>query len=78
MRDSCPRPKIDMAKIPVGGGIAGLLFAAGTIVIFLLGIPALRWMFAAAILSGCVLALILHFIRHKNKFVFCIFSDSKR
>ncbi len=39
-----PHPGISLHKLPVGGGFIGLLFAAGSALIFLLGLPAL-WCF---------------------------------
>ena len=39
-------PGITMHKLPVGGGFAGLVFAAGSALIFLLGLPSL-WYFVA-------------------------------
>lgn len=61
-----PNPQINVSKIPGGGGVAGALFAISSMVIFLIGIPALRWMFPAAILIGCGVALALHFVRHET------------
>jgi hypothetical protein len=60
------RPQINSAKLRVGGEIAGAIFTLGSVLIFLLGIPVLRYMFPAAILVGCAVALVLHFIRHEN------------
>ena len=57
------RPEINMSKIPVSGDLAGLLFALGSTLIFLLGIPSLRVFFAAAVVSGCGIAIVLRFIR---------------
>jgi hypothetical protein len=34
-------PGITMHKLPVGGGFMGLVFAVGSVAIFLFGIPAL-------------------------------------
>lgn len=51
--------EINMSQIRVGGGIAGLLFAAGTVLIFLIGIPAVRWFFAGAAVTGGIIAMIL-------------------
>jgi hypothetical protein len=66
MREGVPKPQINLAKIPVGGGIAGAIFAVGSTLIFLIGIPALRYFVpAAAILGGGVAALI-HFSRHET------------
>ena len=36
-------PGISMHKLPVSGGAVGLLFAIGSMLVFLLGIPAMRW-----------------------------------
>jgi len=59
-----PNPQINLSKIAVGGGIAGAIFTIGSMLIFLIGIPLLRYVFPAAILLGCLVALILRFIRH--------------
>ena len=66
MREDTERPQINMSKITVGGGIAGAIFAVGSTVIFLTGIPVLRYIFPAAVVLGCGLALALHFIRHET------------
>ena len=39
MSDSAPNPQINISKIPGGAGIAGALFALGSMLIFLIGIP---------------------------------------
>ena len=59
-------PQINLAKIPVGGGIAGAIFAIGSMLIFLLGIPTIRYIFPAAIVLGCGVALVIHFRRHET------------
>jgi hypothetical protein len=61
-----PRAEINMAKIPVSGDIAGLIFAAGTMIIFYWGIPAVRDMLPAAVIAGCGIAFALHFIHHDD------------
>ena len=66
MPDGSPSPQINVSKIPGGGGIAGTLFAVISTVIFLIGIPALRYFLPAAIILGCGVALIIHFIRHET------------
>ena len=66
MREDSPSPQINVSKIAVGGGIAGAIFAVGSMVIFLVGIPAIRYIFPAAIVLGCGVALIFHFIRHET------------
>ena len=66
MRDKLSRAEINAAKIPVDGNIGGMIFAASTVIIFLLGIPLLRYLFPAAIVAGCGIAFILHFVRHET------------
>jgi len=63
MPEGTPTPQINVSKIPVGGGIAGALFAISSMLIFLIGIPALRSFLPAAIVLGGGVALIIHFIR---------------
>ena len=64
MTEDAPRPQINSAKIVVGGGIAGAIFTVGSMAIFLTGLPILWYLFPAAIVLGCGVALILHFARH--------------
>jgi hypothetical protein len=66
MKEDSTRPQIDSAKIRVGSGIAGAIFTIGSMLIFLFGIPVLRYVFPAAILLGCAVALVLRFVRHKT------------
>ena len=66
MREDGPTPQINVSKIPGGGGVAGALFAVISMTIFLIGIPALRFMFPAAIVFGGGIALIRHFMRHET------------
>jgi hypothetical protein len=60
------RAEINASKLPVGGNIGGIIFAVSTVIIFYWGIPLLRYMFPAAILLGCGIALLLHFVRHET------------
>ena len=60
MKDSLSYAEINSAKIPVDGNVGGIIFAASTVIIFLLGIPLLRYLFPAAIVAGCGIAFILH------------------
>jgi len=53
------RPEITMHRIRIGGGVAGLIFAAGACLIFLIGIPALRWFLLGSMAVGAVLAGLL-------------------
>ena len=66
MKEDTRTPHVNMSKITVGGGIAGAIFAVGSMAIFLIGIPAIRYVFPAAIVLGCGVALVLHFIRHET------------
>jgi len=59
MNDETPRADINMAKIPVGGGFAGLIFAVGTMAVFVIGIPSIRYMLPASLVLGCGVALAL-------------------
>ena len=51
-------PGINISKIPVGGGVAGLLVALSIVIIGLIGVPLTRWFLGASIVSGAVMALI--------------------
>jgi len=64
--EGTPNPQINVSKIPGGAGIAGALFALGSMLIFLIGIPRLRYFFIAAIVLGCGIAVILRLIRHET------------
>jgi uncharacterized membrane protein len=66
MTGDTPRPQINSAKIAVGGGIAGAIFTVGSMLIFLTGLPMLWYLFPAAIVLGCGIALILHFVPHET------------
>lgn len=52
-------PGISMHKLPVGGGFIGLLFAAGSALIFLLGLPALWYFVAFSAALGIGVAVLL-------------------
>lgn len=49
-------PEINLSSIPVAGNVGGLIFAAGSVVIVILGLPELRWFFLAAVGSGVLVA----------------------
>src|SRR5262252_1740226 len=59
-------PGINMHKIPVGGGIIGLLFAIGTAVIFILGFPTLWYFVAFSAGLGIAIALIIRFMHQRT------------
>jgi hypothetical protein len=49
------RAEINLSKIPVGGGVAGLMIAVTVVVIGLIGIPALRpFLVGSAVIGGAV------------------------
>jgi hypothetical protein len=58
-----PHPGITMHKIPVKAGLAGLLFTLGSMLIFLVGIPALWTFLALAIVLGVGVAVVLRLLR---------------
>jgi hypothetical protein len=66
MSEDSQRPQINVSKIAVGGGIVGAIFALGSMAIFFIGIPLVRYMFTAAIVLGCGVALVLRFRRHET------------
>jgi cell division protein FtsW (lipid II flippase) len=78
MRQDTARPQINVSKIQGDGGMAGALFAVASMLIFLIGIPALRFMFPAAIVIGCGVAVILHFMRHETPGASWILPGTKK
>ena len=60
------RPQINASKLIVGGGIVGAIFTIGSMLIFLTGLPILRFLFPVAFLLGCVLALLRRLLRPKT------------
>ena len=66
MKDNTPNPQINASKLRVGGEIVGAIFAIGTMLIFLTGIPVLRYIFLVAVVLGCIFAVVLRFIPHSN------------
>jgi hypothetical protein len=59
-------PQINVSSIKAGGGIAGTIFTLASMLIFLIGIPALRYFLPAAIVLGLIVAVVIHFIRHET------------
>jgi hypothetical protein len=64
--DEGKRPEISIHRIPVGGGVAGLIFAVGSCTIFLIGIPALRWFLLGAVALGSAIGGLL-WRWHRNR-----------
>jgi hypothetical protein len=58
-----PHPGIRIDRIPAAGG-GGLIFAVGMAAIVLLAVPALRPLFAVAVVGGVLLAPVLHRFRY--------------
>ena len=78
MREDIPTPQINVSKIEGAGGIAGAWFAVLSTLIFLIGIPALRYFLPAAIVLGCGVALVIHFIRLETPGKSWILSATKK
>jgi hypothetical protein len=55
-------PGITMHKIPVGGGVAGLIFTIGSIAIFLAGLPAFWYVLVLAVALGIGIAIVLRLV----------------
>jgi len=58
--DDKRHPGISMHKIPVGAGIAGLVFTVGSMAVFLIGIPALRYFLGLGLVLWLGIAIVLH------------------
>jgi hypothetical protein len=64
--DEKKHPGITMHKISFGGGFEGLLFALGSVLIFLFGIPALWYFVAFSVAFGIIVAIAFRLIsRHR-------------
>ncbi len=59
-------PGITMHKLSFGGGFIGLLFAAGSALIFILGFPTLWYFVAFAFGLGVAIAVLLNFISDRR------------
>jgi len=57
-----PHPGINVSKIPVGGGVAGMLAALSVVIIGLIGLPVTRWFLAASLVAGVFIALLRRWI----------------
>jgi hypothetical protein len=49
-------PEINLSRIPVNGDIAGLLFAAGSVVVVIVGVPDMAWYFVTSLVCAGLLA----------------------
>jgi hypothetical protein len=66
MADSDRHPGITMHKLPVGGGFAGLVFAVGSALIFVLGLPSLWYFVAFSGVLGVGIALIFRLVNSRR------------
>ena len=80
--DQKRHPGISMHKLPVDGGFMGLLFAAGSALIFLLGFPTLWYFVAFAVVLGVGVAIFLKFVNRyrsqRNKPLSILVTQEKR
>jgi hypothetical protein len=65
MRDSARHPGISIHRMAIGGGLMSALFAIGTVLIFVIGVPLGPWFLLASILWGTAIAVGLH-VWHKS------------
>jgi hypothetical protein len=65
MRHGYPHPGINMSQIRFGGGFAGLIFAVGSVAIFLAGMPELWCFLAFAFALGIAFALALRQVHRR-------------
>jgi hypothetical protein len=77
MTEDHRNPQINSAKIAAGGNIAGAIFTLGSMAILLIGLPQLWYIFPAAAVLGCGVALILHFVRRETPGASWILSPPK-
>ncbi|MGP0021376.1 MAG: hypothetical protein ACLPHP_22605 [Candidatus Sulfotelmatobacter sp.] len=59
-------PGITMHKLSFGGGFVGLLFAAGSALIFVLGFPTLWYFVALAFALGVGIAVFLRLVSNRR------------
>lgn len=55
-----------MHRLRIGGGIAGFIFAAGSLLIFLIGVPAFRSFLALSMGVGIAIAIALRLLRRNR------------
>ena len=58
-------PEINLSRIPVGGDVAGLIFAAGSVVVVIVGVPNMAWYFVSALVCAGLLAWAL--VAHRSR-----------
>ena len=60
-------PEINLSRIPVGGDVAGLMFAAGSVAVVIIGVPDMAWYFVSALLCATLLAWALFTYRSHSR-----------
>jgi hypothetical protein len=60
--DEKRHPGITMHKLSFGGGFMGLLFTLGSVLIFVVGLPALWYFVAFAFVLGVGIAMVLRLV----------------
>jgi len=53
-------PGINFSKLEVGGDIGGLIFAAGSVVAVLIGLPEIAPLYLGSLVVGLLFACVLH------------------
>lgn len=65
MRNLERHPGISIHRMAIGGGIMSALFAIGTVLIFVIGIPLGPWFLVASVILGSAIAVTLY-VWHKD------------
>jgi hypothetical protein len=52
-------PEINLSGIPVGGDVAGLMFAAGSVAVVIVGVPDMAWYFLGSLGCAALFAWVL-------------------
>jgi hypothetical protein len=65
--DRSRTPEINLSAIHVGGDIAGLIFAAGSVAIVIVGLRAMWWYFLAVALGSVLVACMLIVTGHNER-----------
>ena len=53
-------PGINFSQLEVGGDIGGFVFAAGSVIAVLIGLPSIAPMYLGSIVAGLLFAYVLH------------------
>ena len=60
-----PHPGIAIHKIPVKGWV-GLVFVVGIMLLFLVGLPQVRWFFLLSLPTGLLVGTVMYFIHRRR------------